>query len=227
MPRIRRMLVLAADGAQSLDVLGPVEVFCSAERLVPGSPMSIGVVAPTEDGEITLSNGLRLGAAPLPDPIPAPRHAACRRGRAHGGRPASSRRGVGGARVRTGPRTASVCTGPTCSPQPACSTGGGRRPTGLLRRTWPSAIRRRRRSRPVFVRDGDVWTSAGVTAGMDLALALVDDDLGPDIALARRPPARDLPQAARRPVAVQRRARQPSRRPSPHCASCRPGSPGT
>src|SRR4051812_40778219 len=36
---------------------------------------------------------------------------------------------------------------------------------------------------PIFVRDGDVWTSAGVTAGMDLALALVDDDLGRDVAL--------------------------------------------
>ncbi len=34
------------------------------------------------------------------------------------------------------------------------------------------------------VRDGDVWTSAGVTAGMDLSLALVEEDLGPDVALA-------------------------------------------
>ncbi len=32
---------------------------------------------------------------------------------------------------------------------------------------------------PIFVRDGDVWTSAGVTAGMDLALALVAEDHGP------------------------------------------------
>jgi transcriptional regulator GlxA family with amidase domain len=36
----------------------------------------------------------------------------------------------------------------------------------------------------IFVRDGDVWTSAGVTAGMDLALALVEDDHGRDVALA-------------------------------------------
>ena len=41
---------------------------------------------------------------------------------------------------------------------------------------------------PIFVRDGDVWTSAGVTAGMDLALALVEEDLDRDAALqiARR-----------------------------------------
>jgi transcriptional regulator GlxA family with amidase domain len=37
---------------------------------------------------------------------------------------------------------------------------------------------------PIFVRDGPVWTSAGVTAGIDLALALVEEDLGRDIALA-------------------------------------------
>lgn len=36
---------------------------------------------------------------------------------------------------------------------------------------------------PIFVRDGNVWTSAGVTAGIDLALALVEDDLGPETAL--------------------------------------------
>ena len=37
---------------------------------------------------------------------------------------------------------------------------------------------------PIYVRDGNVFTSAGVTAGMDLALALVEDDLGRDVALA-------------------------------------------
>jgi transcriptional regulator GlxA family with amidase domain len=36
---------------------------------------------------------------------------------------------------------------------------------------------------PIFVRDGNVWTSAGVTAGMDLALALVAEDRGRDVAL--------------------------------------------
>jgi transcriptional regulator GlxA family with amidase domain len=36
---------------------------------------------------------------------------------------------------------------------------------------------------PIFVRDGNLWTSAGVTAGMDLALALVSEDLGRDVAL--------------------------------------------
>jgi transcriptional regulator GlxA family with amidase domain len=37
---------------------------------------------------------------------------------------------------------------------------------------------------PIFIRDGDIWTSAGVTAGIDLALALVEEDLGRELALA-------------------------------------------
>jgi transcriptional regulator GlxA family with amidase domain len=36
----------------------------------------------------------------------------------------------------------------------------------------------------IFVRDGNVWTSAGVTAGIDLALAMVEEDLGREVALA-------------------------------------------
>lgn len=49
---------------------------------------------------------------------------------------------------------------------------------------------------PIFIQDGSVWTSAGVTAGMDLALALVDDDLGRDVALGV---ARELVLFLRRP----------------------------
>jgi transcriptional regulator GlxA family with amidase domain len=41
---------------------------------------------------------------------------------------------------------------------------------------------------PIWVRDGSVWSSAGVTAGIDLALALIEEDLGPPVAaeVARR-----------------------------------------
>jgi transcriptional regulator GlxA family with amidase domain len=49
---------------------------------------------------------------------------------------------------------------------------------------------------PIFIKDGHVWTSAGVTAGMDLALALVDEDAGRDVALAV---ARELVLFLRRP----------------------------
>src|SRR5690606_25600314 len=48
----------------------------------------------------------------------------------------------------------------------------------------------------IFIRDGDVWTSAGITAGIDLALALIEDDHGAAIA---RDTARQLVVHSRRP----------------------------
>ncbi len=70
---------------------------------------------------------------------------------------------------------------------------------------------------PIFVRDGPVWTSAGVTAGMDLALALVEEDLDRDAALTI---ARHLVLFLRRPgnqsqfsatLAAQQAGREPLR----------------
>ena len=81
-------------------------------------------------------------------------------------------------------RVASVCTGAYVLA--AAGLLDGRRATTHwawcddFARTYPDVTVD---ADPIFVRDGQVWTSAGVTAGMDLALALVDDDLGRDVAL--------------------------------------------
>jgi transcriptional regulator GlxA family with amidase domain len=70
---------------------------------------------------------------------------------------------------------------------------------------------------PIFVNDGAIWSSAGVTAGMDLALALVEQDLGSDAALTI---ARHLVLFLRRPgnqsqfsatLAAQHAEREPLR----------------
>ncbi len=70
---------------------------------------------------------------------------------------------------------------------------------------------------PIFIRDGDVWTSAGVTAGIDLALAMVEADQGADVS---RRIARQLVMFVQRPggqaqfstqLAAQRPAREPLR----------------
>jgi transcriptional regulator GlxA family with amidase domain len=82
-------------------------------------------------------------------------------------------------------RVASVCTGAFL----LAATGmlDGRRAAthwtvcAELARSFPAI---RVESDPIFVRDGAVWTSAGVTAGIDLALALVEEDLGRTLALA-------------------------------------------
>jgi transcriptional regulator GlxA family with amidase domain len=185
MPPIRRVLVLAVDGVQSLDVLGPVEIFFYANHQVPGA-YQVDVVAPSRDGWITLSNGLRLGTAPLPDPVPP--HDTLLVAGGEGARRATEDPEVvdwiarASARAR---RTASVCTGAYLLG--AAGLLDGRRATthwqfcdGLADRHPSVEVD----PDPVFVRDGDVWTSAGVTAGMDLALALVEEDLGPEAALA-------------------------------------------
>ncbi len=82
-------------------------------------------------------------------------------------------------------RVASVCTGAFLLA--ASGVLDGRRAAthwsycAELARRFPNV---RVESDPIFVRDGHIWTSAGVTAGIDLALALVEEDLGRTIALA-------------------------------------------
>jgi len=81
-------------------------------------------------------------------------------------------------------RTASVCSGAFLLAEAGLLDG--RRATTH----WASAEELARRypavkvdSEPIFLRDGKVWTSAGVTAGMDLALAMVEEDLDREVAL--------------------------------------------
>jgi len=185
MPQIRRIVVLAVDGTQSLDVLGPVEIFDYADRQVPGS-YRVEVVAPTADGWITFTNGLRLAAAPLPDP-PGRIDTLLVAGGA-GARVASDDAAVVDwiARAsRRARRTVSVCTGAYLLA--AAGLLDGRRATTHWQFCDDFAGRFPAVEidpDPVFIRADDVWTSAGVTAGMDLSLALVEQDLGAEVALA-------------------------------------------
>jgi transcriptional regulator GlxA family with amidase domain len=88
-------------------------------------------------------------------------------------------------RAKQARRTASVCTGAFLLA--ASGLLDGRRAVthwsfcAELSRRYPAV---RVEPDPIFVRDGSVWTSAGVTAGIDLALALVEQDLGRTVALA-------------------------------------------
>ena len=123
-------------------------------------------------------------------------------------------------------RVASVCTGAFVLA--AAGLLDGRRATTHW--AWCDALARRYPAvavdpEPIWVRDGNVWTSAGVTAGIDLALALVADDLGADVALRGRARARRVPAAPGRPGAVQRAAWPRARASATRCASCRAGSP--
>jgi transcriptional regulator GlxA family with amidase domain len=88
-------------------------------------------------------------------------------------------------RSRQASRIASICTGAFLLA--ASGVLDGRRAAthwqhcAELARRFPAV---HVESDPIFVRDGSVWTSAGVTAGIDLALALVEEDLGRTVALS-------------------------------------------
>jgi transcriptional regulator GlxA family with amidase domain len=190
--RVMRVTVLAVDGTQSLDVTGPVEVFATASRVHAGAPAgrrgargyTIEVVTPGGRG-VALSNGLRLSA----DRLPGPRAAldtivvAGGHGARHAGRDDPAVRWVRRAAPRAR-RVTSVCTGAFVLA--AAGLLDGRRATTHW--AYCRALAERHPlidvdADPIHVRDGDVWTSAGVTAGMDLALALVEEDLGREVAL--------------------------------------------
>jgi transcriptional regulator GlxA family with amidase domain len=184
-----RVVVMALESTQSLDILGPVEVFQGASRIaerrgVAGASYEVEVVTPGGGG-VALSNGLTLSAAELPSPRGAFHTILVAGGEgaraAAAGDPAIAWLRAAAPRAQ---RVTSVCTGAF-----ALATAGlldGRRATThwaycrALARTHPAVTVD---DEPIYVRDGDVWTSAGVTAGMDLALALVEEDLGSEIAL--------------------------------------------
>jgi transcriptional regulator GlxA family with amidase domain len=185
----RRIEILAFDGVQLLDVAGPLQVFATANdfaahRQAP-PPYALDVVAlsapnvATSSGLSLLVRPLATDRAPLDTLIVAGGYrvnAACEdaalvdwlRGRAALAR-----------------RTASVCSGAMLLA--AAGLLKGRRATTHWGRCAELARRHpdvRVESDPIFIRDGDIWTSAGITAGIDLALALLEEDLGREVALA-------------------------------------------
>jgi transcriptional regulator GlxA family with amidase domain len=185
MPRTREIVVFAVEGCESLDVMGPVEVFDYAARQVSGA-YRIRVVGPSTEGWITMSNGIGIKVDPFSDPVP--RHDTLVIAGGIGARAAVDDQEVLDWIVRASKkakRTTSVCTGAYLLA--AAGLLDNRRATTHwqwcdgLAQSYPEV---EVDPDPVFIRDGDIWTSAGVTAGMDLALALVEDDLGPEVALS-------------------------------------------
>ena len=186
---VRSVDVLIYPAVQLLDVAGPIQVFASAntqmaEAGVP-PPYALRVVAQDGRGAIT-SSGLELAAGPL-----TPADAALDTLLVAGGE------GVEAAatdsmllewvreRAAHARRVACVCTGAFL----LAATGllDGRRAAthwsycAELARRFPAV---HVEPDPIFIQDDRFWTSAGVTAGIDLALALVEQDLGRRVALA-------------------------------------------
>ena len=199
----RRIVMAAYPGAEMLDVVGPLEVLSVASRILAYRGPGAEVASTTGDAPSPPAYRIEI-AAETPGPLRMESGLEVLAAR--------SLRGLrgdidtllvpGGAGVdvvmrrprylswleRTAPsvrRVASVCTGARLLG--AANLLHGRRATthwrfcDLLARENPDV---RIEPDAIFVRDGNVWTSAGVTAGMDLALALVEEDHGRRLALA-------------------------------------------
>jgi transcriptional regulator GlxA family with amidase domain len=178
----RAIEILAFPDLQVLDVAGPLQVFASAndlERQVGCSPpYAIRVVA--QASPVNTSAGLPLVTEPLPS-MRKPVDTLIVAGGSSVHEAAEDKRLVRwlAGRVRSARRVASVCTGAFLLG--AAGLLDGKRAVThwadceRLTRNFPRA---RVDMNAIFIRDGNLWTSAGVTAGIDLSLAMVEDDIG-------------------------------------------------
>jgi transcriptional regulator GlxA family with amidase domain len=174
----RTVLFLLFDGVQSLDVTGPLEVFAGAGYETMTASLGGGTVTTSSGLGLVPGRDLRTLGAAGPDTLIVPGGQGTLDPdpeliewlRAHGP----------GAK-----RITSVCTGAFLLAEAGLLDG--RRATthwayaDTLARRFPAVTVD---PNPIFIRDGSVATSAGVTAGIDLALALVEEDIGHEAALA-------------------------------------------
>lgn len=181
----RRVVMLLFPDALALDVSGPSEAFSIANQTVGGRPQPYDVrFVSLDGGSVRMSSGMSIDTEPLgrirfreTDTLivsggPGVMEAVCN---------ASLVRRV---------RSAGKVAGRVCS---VCSGAFLLAETGMLDGRnavthWASAEEFRSRYPdvklavdPIFVEDGHIWTSAGVTAGIDMALALIGRDLGSSV----------------------------------------------
>ncbi|WP_265562633.1 GlxA family transcriptional regulator [Streptomyces hygroscopicus] len=182
----RRVVIAVYPGAQTLDVSGPLEVFDSVNRLLsgPGSTYRLQCVSP-DAPSVPTSAGLVVQAEPLEaaegaiDTLLVPGGPGLKEALLNSSFIAWIRRAA--ARSR---RVASVCGGAFLLAEAGLLDG--RRATTHWA-FWEQMARRYPEvtvdPEPIFIRDGPFVTSAGVSTGIDMALALVEGDHGPDCAL--------------------------------------------
>ncbi|SHI36390.1 Transcriptional regulator GlxA family, contains an amidase domain and an AraC-type DNA-binding HTH domain [Nocardiopsis flavescens] len=177
------VVIVVFDGVQSLDVSGPLEVFAGAAR-APGGRYRVRV-ASLGGGAVASSSGLGLVPSVALEEVGRIDTLVVAGGEgARGEADPALVAWLAGACGRAG-RVASVCTGAFLLARAGVLEG--------LRVTthWAYCEELARRfpgvevvADPIFVRQGRVVTSAGVSAGVDLSLALVEEDLGRRVALA-------------------------------------------
>jgi transcriptional regulator GlxA family with amidase domain len=193
MPRSLALVIFP--NFQIIDAAGPLGAFEIASRYVPGAyEISVRAARP---GEVPSSSGVRMMAGPLGDPsrIDTLVMAGGEGTREAMRDPALLDFARGAAAAAR--RVSSVCSGAYVLA--AAGLLDGRRATTHWSRSEDFARRFpavRLEADRIWIRDGEVWTSAGITAGIDLALAMIEADLGEAVARAA---ARQLVVYHRRP----------------------------
>ena len=185
---MRHIEILAFDNAQLLDITGPLQVFTSANEaaLKGGLPQPYAAMVVAADVQTRTSSGLVLMTAPLGDTAD-PLDTLIIAGGWGVNRACEDTKLVEWVRRRSASarRTASVCSGAFLLAEAGLLDG--RRAATHWNRIEEFSKRFPRvklEPDPIFVQDGQIWSSAGVTAGIDLALALVEADLGRKLALS-------------------------------------------
>ncbi|MBU4434761.1 MAG: GlxA family transcriptional regulator [Alphaproteobacteria bacterium] len=183
----RKIAIVGYRGAQSLDITGPFEVFAMANRF--GGVMAYDpVLASPHGGEIVCNSGLSLANsvafADLPEDLDTILVVGGDEDGLLGMRDAGVLEWLTD-RARSTRRIGSVCSGAFVLA--AAGMLDGRRATTHWEvcdemRAFRPAVRLEPDA--IFVADPPFYTSAGVTAGIDLCLSFVEDDCGPDLALA-------------------------------------------
>jgi transcriptional regulator GlxA family with amidase domain len=176
----RKIAVIIFPDFQILDATGPIAAFEIAARIAPGA-YELEVLG-AGGGEVASSSGVRIVARPLDEAAYDTLVVAGGNGTRNLAdlQPTFDWLRRRSANVR---RTASVCSGAYLLAE-AGLLDGKRATTHWSRsddfaRRYPGV---RLEPDRIFVRQGEVWTSAGITAGIDLALALIEDDLGSAVA---------------------------------------------
>lgn len=181
-----RIVMLAFEGAQILDITGPLQMFAGANVALK-RPAYEFVIAARRKGPFATSSGMKLVADVAYDTPHLMRGVdTLMMSGGEGTDAVLNDAGLlrvlkNGAKIAQ--RTSSVCSGALF-----LATAGlleGKRATthwGRIEqlKSFPGITVE---SDSIYVRDGDIWTSAGVTAGMDLALAMIHEDHGDDLAL--------------------------------------------